>query len=43
SKTEAKRAIFDYLETFYNQRRKHSSLGYRSPDQYLQDYRNSLN
>ncbi|MEL7046874.1 MAG: IS3 family transposase [Pseudomonadota bacterium] len=43
SKTEAKRAIFDYLETFYNQRRKHSSLGYRSPDQYLQDYQNSLN
>jgi len=43
SKLEAKRAIFDYIETFYNRRRKHSSLGYRSPEQYLQEYRNSLN
>ncbi len=43
SKAAAKRAIFDYIETFYNRRRKHSSLGYRSPEQYLQDYRNSLN
>ncbi len=27
----AKSAIFEYLETFYNTRRLHSSLGYRSP------------
>ncbi len=27
----AKTAIFEYLETFYNTRRLHSSLGYRSP------------
>ena len=32
SKLEARRAIFDYLETFYNRRRKHSSLGYLSPE-----------
>ncbi len=31
SRQAAKTAIFDYLETFYNTRRLHSSLGYRSP------------
>lgn len=38
TKLEARRAIFDYLETFYNRRRKHSSLGYRSPDQFLETH-----
>jgi putative transposase len=28
---EAKRALFEYLEAFYNQRRRHSTLGYVSP------------
>ena len=27
----ARTAIFEYLETFYNTRRLHSSIGYRSP------------
>jgi putative transposase len=27
----AKTAIFEYLETFYNTRRLHSALGYKSP------------
>jgi putative transposase len=31
SKTAARLMIFDYIETFYNRRRRHSSLGYRSP------------
>jgi putative transposase len=31
SRQAAKTAIFDYLETFYNTRRLHSALGYRSP------------
>ena len=35
---QARRAIFDYIETFYNRRRRHSSLGYRSPHQFLELY-----
>ena len=31
---EARAALFDYIETFYNRRRRHSSLGYRTPDEY---------
>lgn len=28
---EAKMALFDYIEVFYNQRRRHSTLGLVSP------------
>jgi putative transposase len=35
TKSEARRAIFDYLETFYNRRRRHSSLGNISPEEFL--------
>jgi len=38
SRKEARIAIFDYLETFYNTRRKHSSLGNRSPRQFLENH-----
>jgi putative transposase len=37
SRQAAKTAIFDYLETFYNTRRLHSSLGYRSPADFEED------
>ena len=30
----AKAELFDYIEVFYNQQRRHSSLGYASPAQY---------
>ena len=33
----AKTAIFEYLETFYNTRRLHSSLGYSSPADFERD------
>jgi putative transposase len=33
----ARTAIFEYLETFYNTRRLHSSLGYRSPADFEED------
>jgi transposase InsO family protein len=31
TRAEARTAIFDYIETFYNRTRLHSALGYRSP------------
>jgi putative transposase len=31
SRKEAKTVIFDYIEVFYNRKRRHSSLGYLSP------------
>ncbi|MEJ7872664.1 MAG: helix-turn-helix domain-containing protein [Rubrobacteraceae bacterium] len=37
SRQAAKTAIFDYLETFYNIRRLHSSLGYMSPADFEED------
>lgn len=33
----AKTAIFDYIEGFYNRRRIHSSLGYKSPRDFEED------
>ena len=32
----ARKAIFDYIEGFYNRVRRHSSLGYFSPSDYEQ-------
>ena len=34
TRAEARTAIFDYIETFYNRSRRHSSLGYQSPLDY---------
>ena len=34
SRNEAKTAIFEYIEVYYNRRRRHSSLGYMSPVEY---------
>jgi putative transposase len=31
---EARTALFEYLEVFYNRQRRHSALGYLSPDAY---------
>ena len=31
TRRDAELAVFDYIETFYNPRRRHSSLGYLSP------------
>lgn len=34
TREEARLAIFDYIATFYNRTRLHSSVGYRSPDHH---------
>ena len=33
---QARRAVFDFIEGFYNRRRRHSALGYESPVRYEQ-------
>ena len=34
TKAEARQALFDFIETFYNRRRCHSTRGYLSPAEY---------
>jgi putative transposase len=38
NRAHAQRLLFDYIETFYNPKRLHSSLGYRSPLEYERAY-----
>ena len=33
SRREARAALFEYIAIFYNRRRRHSSIGYRTPEQ----------
>ena len=34
TRSEASRALFEFIEIWYNRQRRHSSLGYRTPVQY---------
>jgi hypothetical protein len=34
TQAEAKMAVFEFIEGFYNPRRRHSALGYMAPDAY---------
>jgi len=36
TRQDARLSIFEYVEVFYNRQRRHSALGYRSPEQYDQ-------
>jgi putative transposase len=38
TRREAELTVFDYIETFYNPRRRHSSLGYLSPMAFEQQH-----
>jgi putative transposase len=39
---QARSSVFQYVEEFYNRRRLHSTLGYRSPEQAERDHHASL-
>ena len=39
---QARSSIFQYIEEFYNRRRLHSTLGYRSPDEIERDHHLTL-
>ena len=34
SRRDLSSAVFDYIEVFYNRQRRHSTLGYLSPEEY---------
>jgi putative transposase len=38
TRDEARADLFDYIEVFYNRSRRHSTLGYKSPVQFLQHW-----
>ena len=38
TRAQARTAVFDYLEGFYNRIRRHSTLGYLSPADYERSY-----
>ncbi len=40
TRQEARTAIFDFIEGFYNPTRRHSTLGYQSPTDYEKDHTN---
>ena len=34
NREDAKQIIFEYIEIYYNKKRKHSTIGYKTPSQY---------
>jgi len=42
SRAQARTAIFEYIELFYNRERRHSAIGYRSPNQFELCYHQPL-
>jgi len=39
SRDEARSAVFEFIEGWYNPHRRHSSIGYRSPMRYEMEHR----
>jgi transposase InsO family protein len=42
SRTQARSEVFEYIEVFYNRQRRHSALGYLSPDEFEVRHRVSV-
>jgi putative transposase len=38
TRAEARADMFEYIEVFFNRRRRHSTLGFKSPMQFMQDW-----
>lgn len=38
TRKEAYSCVFDYIELFYNSHRRHSTLGYKSPNHFEAEY-----
>ena len=38
TRAEATADAFEYIEVFYNRKRRHSTLGYKSPTQFMEDW-----
>jgi transposase InsO family protein len=42
SHADARRAIFEYIEVFYNRKRRHSSIGYVSPTEFEERFNSEI-
>jgi putative transposase len=42
TRSEAKAALFEWIEVWYNRKRRHSSLGYQSPEAFERKYQQEL-
>ena len=38
TREEAKKSVFEYIEIFYNRQRLHSSLGYKTPEEFETEF-----
>ena len=34
TREQAKQSIFEYIETYYNKKRRHSTIGYCTPEEF---------